>query len=273
MVAPMSRTWRRLAAAIALAATGALAGITAVRARTPASTSARFGAEVLVSAAASLTDALTALAADYEAEAGVHVVLNFGSSSGLARQIVNGAPVDVFLSADEAQMDTVARAGLIDEASRIDLLSNQLVVVMPSGAAPVDLARALASSPVRRLALANPEAVPAGVYAKRYLEAEGLWAAVASKVVPTLDVRSALAAVDSGSADAAFVYRTDAAVARSAVVVFEVPRASGPSIAYPAAMVRNAPHAVAARAWLAYLCGPHARTVFERFGFVVTNVD
>ena len=100
--------------------------------------------------------------------------------------------------------------------------------------------------------------MPAGVYARRYLESLGLWDRLAPKVVPTLDVRAALAAVDSGNADAAFVYRTDAAVAHRAVIVFRVPLSAGPRIVYPAALVANAPRGAAARAFLTYLQGPRS---------------
>ncbi len=227
--------------------------------------------EVLVSAAASLTDALTEIARVWQQETGTHAALNFGPSSGLARQIVNGAPVDLFLSADETQMDAVAQAGQLEAASRVDLLTNQLVVIMPAGARPIASVRDLTAASIRRVALADPEAVPAGVYARRYLESLELWTDLAPKVVPTLDVRAALAAVDSGNADAAFVYRTDAAIARRAVTVFRVPLADGPRITYPAAVVKSASHAAAARAFLAYLRGPKARAVFERCGFLMAG--
>jgi molybdate transport system substrate-binding protein len=175
--------------------------------------------------------------------------------------------VDLFISADEAQMDAVATAGQLDTASRVDLLSNQLVIIMPPGAKPIASPKDLTGATVRHIALADPAAVPAGVYAKRYLESLGLWSGIAPKVVPTLDVRAALAAVDAGNADAAFVYRTDAAMAHEAVTVFQVPIADGPPIVYPAAIVKNAPHAAAARAFLTYLRAPNARAVFEHFGF------
>jgi molybdate transport system substrate-binding protein len=227
--------------------------------------------DVLVSAAASLTDALTAIARAYEHATGVHVVTNFGSSSALARQIMNGAPVDAFLSADEAQMDAVGKGGLLAPGARVDLLRNQLVIVMPAGSHPITSPRDLTAASVRHIALADPAAVPAGVYARRYLESLGLWSAIAPKVVPTLDVRAALAAVDGGNADAAFVYRTDAAIARHATVVFSVPVAQGPRIVYPVAIVKSAPHGDAARQFLTYLRGPDARAVFERFGFVAAD--
>jgi molybdate transport system substrate-binding protein len=227
--------------------------------------------EILVSAAASLTDALTAIARAYEAETGTHVALNFGASSSLARQIAGGAPVDLFISADEAQMDAVANAGQLDAASRVDLLSNQLVVVMPAGARQLASLKDLTAASIKRIALANPAAVPAGVYAKAYLESKGLWKDLEPKLVPTLDVRAALAAVDAGNADAAFVYRTDAAIARSAVTVFQVPLANSPRITYPAAIVKAAQHADNARAFLAYLRDAKARAVFEKYGFVIAR--
>lgn len=226
---------------------------------------------ILVSAAASLTDALNEIARAYEEEARTHVALNLGASNSLARQIVAGAPVDLFISADEAQMDTVANAGQLDAATRVDLLGNQLVIVMPAGSKPIASPKDLSAAWVKRIALADPAAVPAGVYTKRYLESMGLWRDIEPKVVPTLDVRAALAAVDAGNADAAFVYRTDAASAHSAVTVFQVPIADGPRIAYPAAIVKGAKHADAARAFLSYLRGPKARAVFERCGFIVAR--
>jgi molybdate transport system substrate-binding protein len=246
-------------------ATGAVAVLVAA----PGAASSPQAGDVLVSAAASLTDALTAVAADFECETGVHVTPNFGSSSGLARQIVNGAPVDVFLSADEAQMDVLAQAGFVERGTRVDLLHNQLVVVMGQGSRLLASPRDLAAASIRRVALADPAAVPAGVYARRYLESIGLWSTIGPKVVPMLDVRAALAAVDSGNVDAAFVYKTDASIARRSTVVFTVPLAGGPRIVYPAAMIKGARHGDAARRLLAYLRGDAAKRVFERYGFVV----
>ena len=154
---------------------------TAVLVLRPAGLAARGRADaghVLVSAAASLTDAVTTIADEYERETGARVTLNFGPSSGLARQIVNGAPVDLFLSADEAQMNAVGKAGLLRSGTRVDLLSNQLVIVMPADRAhPIASPRALTEASVRRIALADPAAVPAGVYAREYLQALHLWPA------------------------------------------------------------------------------------------------
>ncbi len=140
---------------------------------------------------------------------------------------------------------------------------------MPQGHAhPIASPRELTAAAIGKIALADPAAVPAGVYAREYLQSLGLWTAIEPKVVPTLDVRAALAAVDSGNVDAAFVYRTDAAIAHRATIVYVVPPAQGPHIVYPVAIVAGAPHPAAARAFFAYLRGPKARAVFDRFGFV-----
>jgi molybdate transport system substrate-binding protein len=262
---PSAARVARLAALLVAVAAGVAAGGPATplaRAGTPA---------VLVSAAASLTDAMTTIAADYGRATGVTVQLNVGPSSGLARQIVNGAPVDVFLSADEAQMDVVERAHLVAPGTRVDLLSNQLVVIAPAdGARPLASIRDLTKPAYRRIAAANPVAVPAGVYARRYLEAQHLWTAIEPKIVPTLDVRAALGAVDGGDVDAGFVYRTDAAMARHATIVWSIPIGDGPRITYPAAVISRAPNPDGARRLLAYLGGPQARAVFERFGFLTS---
>jgi molybdate transport system substrate-binding protein len=177
---------------------------------------------------------------------------------------------DVFFSADEAWMDRVAEAGLIDTSSRRSPLSNRLVVVVPADSdLRIHSAEELAGKAIRRLALANPEAVPAGRYAKAWLEARGQWGALASRVVPTLDVRAALAAVESGAVDAGVAYRTDAMTSRRVRVAYPVPEGEGPRLSYSIAAVAARANLEASRAVVAWLCGPQAEPVFERFGFVV----
>lgn len=226
------------------------------------------GAELRVSAAASLSESMRELAELWRAGGGEPVVLNLGASSALALQIENGAPSDVFVSADEAQMDRLEAAGRIVEGTRRSLLGNRLVVVVPDDApSPPAQASDLVGEGVRRIALADPALVPAGVYARRWLEALGLWDRVQPRVVPLENVRAALAAVDSGDADAAVVYATDARIARRARVAFEVPEAEAPAIRYPAAALRDAAAQAAARAFVEFLASPAARAVFERHGF------
>jgi molybdate transport system substrate-binding protein len=223
---------------------------------------------ITVSAAVSLTDALTAVAEQYGREGRGSVRFNFGASNVLARQIVNGAPVDLFISADEAQMDVLAAAHLLADGSRVDLLRNQLAVVVPSDR-PRTLSGLgeLTGPSFRRIAIGDPQAVPAGVYAKALLEQLDLWAALQPRLVPTTSVRAALAAVEAGAADAGIVYRTDARVALKATVAYVVPAERGPRIVYPAAMVKASPAPGEGKRFLDFLRGATAARIFERFGF------
>lgn len=227
---------------------------------------------ITVSAAVSLTDALTAIGNDYATAGRGTVRFNFGASNVLARQIVSGAPVDVFISADEAQMDTVAQAGMVLEGTRVDVLSNQLAVVVPSDRPRTFRSiRDIGDTAIKRIAIGDPAAVPAGVYAKQYLEREGLWPAVEPRLVPAGSVRAALAAVESGAADAAIVYRTDARTALRATVAWVVPVAAGPRIVYPAAVMKGSHNVPEARRFVDYLRGPDAARTFERLGFTVIH--
>jgi molybdate transport system substrate-binding protein len=227
---------------------------------------------VLVFAAASLTDALKEIAASWEIAGGESVVFNFAASSLLARQIREGAPADLFLSADEAQMDGLERAGLVVPGTRRSVLSNTLVAVVPKDSAlRIASARDLAGPGVERLALAEPTSVPAGVYSKKFFERVGIWDALARKVVPTENARATLAAVESGNVDAGIVYRTDAAISKHVRIAFEIPATMGPAISYPFALVKGAPRETEARRFLAYLGSPAARAVFVRYGFLVKD--
>jgi len=232
--------------------------------------SAATAAEIRVSAAASLTDVLQAIGGDYEKETGDKMVFNFAGSSVLARQIEEGAPADVFFSADEAKMDGLEKHGLIAAGTRKSLLSNALVIVVENaGAAQIKDARDLARPDVKKVALAEPSSVPAGVYAKAYLEKLGLWEAISGKVVPTENVRAALAAVESGNVEAGFVFKTDAAISKKVRVAYEVPASEGPKIGYPVAIVKDSENAEAAQHFVEYLSGAKAKAEFEKFGFVV----
>jgi molybdate transport system substrate-binding protein len=223
---------------------------------------------ITVSAAVSLTDALTAIAEEYAKQAHGNVRFNFAASNVLARQIVEGAPADVFISADEAQMDVVAAQHLLRDGTRIVLVRNQLAVVVPNDR-PRTLAsiRELTSLSFKRIAIGDPAAVPAGVYAKQYLEKEGVWATLESRMVPTGSVRAALAAVESGAADAAIVYRTDARTALKATVAFVVSGSAGPRIEYPGAVVSATTAPEEAKRFLAFLRSETAVRIFQRFGF------
>jgi molybdate transport system substrate-binding protein len=223
-----------------------------------------------VFAAASLSDSLKEIAAAYEKQSGNKVVFNFGASSLLARQIEEGAPADVFFSADEAKMDGLERKGLIVKETRKSRLSNSLVIVVASEqGVSIDNPADLATSKVKRLALAETRTVPGGIYAKEFLQKQGLWLSVEAKVVPTENVRAALSAVEAGNAEAGIVYKTDAAISKKVKVAYEVPAKDSPAISYPVALVKESTQAVAARDFLHYLESDASDLIFMRFGFIV----
>lgn len=227
-------------------------------------------AEILVFGAASLNESLHELGKHFEASTGTKVTFSFGSSSDLARQIEAGAPADVFFSADTPRMDAVERAGFVRAADRRELLSNVLVVVVPSSStAKITSARDLAGLP--KLALADPDSVPAGVYARKWLTEEGVWDAVEKKVIPTLDVRAALAAVAGGDVPAGIVYRTDAAISKDVRVAYTV--TDGPDIIYSVAPVASSRNPGAASLFVSFLDSPPGRAAFKRRGFLVRGAN
>jgi len=215
-----------------------------------------------VLAASSLQEALTE-AAEAWAQAG-HAPprLSFAASSALARQIEGGAPADLYLSADEEWMDRLAEEGLLREGSRADLLTNELVLIAPRDA-PSQGLDALASG---RVAMADPDAVPAGRYARAALESLGLWQGVAERIVPAENVRAALALVERGEAPLGVVYATDARASNRVAVAFQFPSDSHPPIRYPVAVLAASRHADA-EALRAFLSTPAAQRIFERHGF------
>jgi molybdate transport system substrate-binding protein len=234
-----------------------------------AATVASWAADVNVFAAASLADALQELAAVHQKATGDTIRLNLAASSTLARQIKEGAPADLFFSADEAKMDDLAKAGLIEPATRRSLLGNTLIIVVPADShLTLNSARDLSAPEVRRLALAEPQTVPAGIYAREYLQKAGWWDAVSGKVVATENVRAALAAVESGNADAGIVYRTDALISRNVKVALEIPLAEGPRISYPVALVKGGKNSAGAARFLALLVSAEGNAVFAKFGFL-----
>jgi molybdate transport system substrate-binding protein len=223
-----------------------------------------------VFAAASLTDSLKEIAVAYEKQTGDKVVFNFGASSLLARQIEEGAPADIFFSADEAKMDSLEKKGLIVKATRRGRLSNSLVIVLAADSTlSFKSANDLTNAGVKRLALADPKIVPAGIYAKAYLEGAKLWPALESKVVPTDNVRAALAAVESGNVEAGIVYQTDAALSRKIKVAVAIPAGDTAAISYPMAVLKEARQPEAAGSFLNHLGSDAAGRVFEKFGFIL----
>jgi len=226
---------------------------------------------ILIFAAASLQTAVDQLAPAMTTAAGAPVRVSYAASSALARQIEQGAPADIFISADLDWMDDLARRRLIRIDSRVNLLGNDLVLVAPASRAMAvaigpnfGLAAALGAD---RLALADPDAVPAGKYAREALTTLGVWASVADRLAPAENVRAALLLVSRGETPLGIVYRTDALVDRRVAIVGQFPPSSHGPIVYPAALtLTSSPEAARA---LAFLRGAVARAVFERLGFRV----
>jgi molybdate transport system substrate-binding protein len=237
-----------------------LAGITVLAAiSTPVATQPL---GLVVSVAASLHDALAEIAGLYRAATGVTVALNTGGSNTLARQIVEGARVGVFISADDIQMNVVEKAGRIAAGTRTRLVTNELAIIVPDNARRRVTMEQLLDGRVDRLAMGEPSAVPAGVYGRRFFERQGAWARLQPKIVPFPTVRAVLAAVEAGRVDAGVVYGTDAMTARVDVIA----RAADLDIVQPAAVLAG-PDEAAGRRFLEFLKGPQARAVFTRRGF------
>jgi molybdate transport system substrate-binding protein len=228
----------------------------------------------VVFAAASLKNALDAIADDWRRETGKHATISYAASSTLAKQIENGAPADLFISADRDWMDFLEHSKLIDPKSRVDLLGNRLVLIAPKDSRVdlvirpgFDIAGAVGGG---RLAMADPAAVPAGLYGKAALERLGAWPAVANRIAAAENVRAALLLVARGEAPLGIVYRTDAAAEPGVRIVATFPPDTHPPIVYPMALTATSTNPDAS-ALAAYLRGPAARARFEAQGFTVLD--
>jgi molybdate transport system substrate-binding protein len=228
---------------------------------------------VVVFAAASLKNALDEIATGWTAKSGVEIKTSYAASSALARQIEEGAPAELFISADVDWMDYVEKKNLVQAGTRGNLLGNSIVLVAAKDWTKGDvkiepnfpLANLLGDE---RLAMANVTAVPAGKYAKAALETLGVWNSIANKVAESENVRAALALVARGEAPLGIVYRTDAAAESGVKILGTFPENSHPPIVYPAALLVNSKGAGAGE-FLRYLAGPEARAAFEKNGFIV----
>ncbi|MCQ8239979.1 molybdate ABC transporter substrate-binding protein [Rhizosaccharibacter radicis] len=226
----------------------------------------------VVLAAASLTDALGAAARLWAS--GNHPMprLSFASSAVLARQAADGAPADLFLSADLKWMDWLQNKGLVEASSRVLLLGNDLVLVEPRASLrPVTIGPALDADAVLgrdgRLAVGDPGSVPAGLYARQALQHLGLWNGLSARLAPAENVRAALLLVERGEAPAGIVYGSDVHAAPTLAVAGVFPPSSHDPILYPAALLRGAPHATEAADFLRFLQTEPARSIFRRAGF------
>jgi molybdate transport system substrate-binding protein len=224
--------------------------------------------DLTVSAAASLTNAFTEIGKAFEAShPGAHVAFNFAASGPLLQQIAQGAPADVFASADEETLDKAQRQNLIVAGTRVDFAANTLVLIVPSTvkSAPVTVDELLGAS-YKRIAIGNLASVPAGRYAKESLDLAGIGARLEQKLIPADSVRQVLSYVARGEVDAGFVYATDAAIEKDKVKVAAALNTRTP-IRYPIAQVSASRHAELALAFIAYVQNAESRATLNKYGF------
>ncbi len=236
---------------------------------TQAPATAKSQQTILVFAAASTTNALNEIKAEFTQETGIVVETSYASSSTLAQQVVHGAGADLLISADAKWADFLAKENLI--ARRQDLLGNRLVIVVPSDS-KIDVKGLddLLSADVKHLALGETESVPAGVYARQAFTKLGLWDQIKGKVVSATDVRQALTYVETGSAEAGIVYATDAAISKKVKLAAEIPETLTGPVRYPLVLLKHGEPSAAAETFYRYLISPPALKVFQKYGFTVS---
>lgn len=227
----------------------------------------KLSGELLISAAASLTDAMNDIGKLYQADKGIKITFNFGSSGSLQQQIEQGAPADIFISAATKQMKALDEKGLILKDTSKNLLKNRMVLVVPKDSTKIKDFNDLTEAKV--IALGEPESVPAGKYAQELLTKLELWDKVSSKAVYAKDVRQVLAYVESGDADAGIVYRTDALISDKVKVAALADEKLHSPVVYPAAVVKDSKNPEAARDFIQFLSSDKAQAVFEKYGFSI----
>lgn len=236
-------------------------------------TSVAFAQEqVTIFAAASLTNAVGELAKSYETKTGVKIVTNFAASSVLAKQIENGAPADLFFSADTKWMDYLDAKKQIDASSRVEVLGNALVLIAPKGKTfPVRMEKDFnfAGAFTGRLAIGDPSNVPIGIYGKEAFTKLGWWKDLESRLAPAADVRAALRLVETNEVDAGLVYSTDAAQSQKVSILATIPAELHTPVRYPLALTKSAN--AQAKLFHAALSGPEAVATYTKFGFTVLS--
>lgn len=225
-----------------------------------------------VSAAISLKDSLDAIGQKYEqSHPNVKIAFNYAGSGTLQHQIEQGAPVNIFFSAAEKQMDRLESEGLLEPGTRRNLVTNTLVLITPASSSAIANFQDLAKPGVKIIALGEPATVPAGLYAQETLEHLGIWEAVQKKIVYAKDVRAVLAYVETGNADAGLVYRTDAEISSRVRVAATAPANSHDPIVYPAAILKGSKNVSAARELLEFLGNQQSREIFAKYGFTMSE--
>lgn len=227
---------------------------------------------LLVSAAASLKESLEEIAPLYlQTHENISIKYNFGASGALQQQIENGAPVDIFVSAAQKQMDALQSKGLLLTDTRRNILSNGLVLIVPKNSSGITNFRQLTSSNVKRISIGEPRSVPVGQYAEEVLKNLGILSQVRAKFVLANNVRQVLTAVESGNADAGVVYTTDARTSKQVKVVATAPENLHSPIVYPVAVLKNSKNISAAREYVQFLSSNPAKSIFKKYGFGIAR--
>ncbi|MFP7299977.1 molybdate ABC transporter substrate-binding protein [Neobacillus niacini] len=229
--------------------------------------------ELTISAAASLNESLIEIKETFEKEnKKIKILYNTGGSGALKQQILQGAPVDLFLSASHDHFNELIQAGLIDEQKQIELLGNQLVLITnKENPAPLNGFSDLTNNKIKKIAIGIPESVPAGKYAKQTLQNAGIWEQIQPQVIQTKDVRQVLTYVETGNVDAGIVYMTDVKVSDKVNVTAVADAKSHDSIIYPAGIIKSTLNKKEAEIFLDYLQSNTAKETFEKFGFIVLD--
>ncbi|MDM9383859.1 molybdate ABC transporter substrate-binding protein [Chlorogloeopsis sp. ULAP01] len=226
--------------------------------------------ELLVSAAASLKDVMEEIKPIYQqSKPNINIKYNFGASGALLQQIQQGAPVDVFISAANKQMDTLEQSGQLLDNTRNILAKNRLVLIVPSNVTGVSSFNNLKDSKIKKIAIGEPRSVPAGQYAEQVLQKLGIYEQIKPKFVYANNVRQVLAAVESGNADAGLVYITDAKISDKIKVVATADERYHSPIIYPVAVLKRSKNTQVAQDFVKFLSSDQAKGVLKKYGFVL----
>lgn len=261
---------KQILAWIALAVTSCILAIT-LPLITFTPSPAQSNVNLLVSAAASTRDVLTEIQDIYQqSKPNVNITYNFGASGALQRQIEQGAPVDIFISAARKQVDALEEKGLVLQGTRTNLANNRLVLIVPKNSTGINSFFNLTQTQVRRIAVGEPRSVPAGEYADQVFKKLGIFEQVKPKLVLANNVRQVLAAVESGDADAGLVYATDAKISSKVKVVVAADEKYHSEIVYPMAVIKTSKNIPAGKEFLNFLSSNQAKAILRKYGFIVS---
>ncbi len=251
--------------------TSFLAGCSSEKSATPATPPQKV--ELNVSAAVSLKDALAEIQKNYETKnTTIKLIYNLGASGALQKQIEQGAPADLFISAAPKQMNDLEEKNLVNKATRKNLVENKLVVIVPTASTlNITTYEDLTKNDVQKVSIGETGSVPAGQYAQEVLKKLGIWDKIQSKAVLAKDVRTVLTYVETGNVEAGIVYKTDAVSSDKVKIAATAPEGSHQPILYPAAVLAGSKQEKAAADFLAYLSTPESKAIFEKYGFTMSK--